>query len=123
MSACDAPKAPANCLTNLQYVLHHNIENPTSKYVGTGLLNAWSAANGQAPKTYPGAIFALSGGPQGFSLLGTPNRYGVGWMLSQHVAGLGHKVVTMVEDFMAEERFQGYSGDYLRFGFAIQNRP
>lgn len=76
----------------LQWIIHQDVDNPVSQLVVSEVLND------EDPEPWPGITVQTSTDP-GKALVGCPNGYGVGYMLAQNTASLGHKTIDSVVVF------------------------
>ncbi|MCJ1328101.1 hypothetical protein MMC10_004776 [Thelotrema lepadinum] len=92
------------CLKRLRWVFHINVSNQETKDVVNRAL-----ANLQYPspvsRGWPGAILVPSrsttetADQAAVAMLGCPNGHGIAYLLSQHVAQYGHKIIDQVNVF------------------------
>lgn len=92
---------------NLKYILRYNVQNDETTEVIMECLNHGT------PGLWPGIEFDINS-EEGRALLGTPNGYGVGYLLLQHRADLGQKMIRSVNIFSSSARAP-YSWLMLRF--------
>ena len=81
-------------MKGLQWVIHDHITELVTQRVAQEAL----CATNQRKKSWPGATFKTSDQP-GMALLGSPNGWSVGFMLSQHRT-LGPMTIDRVNVFM-----------------------
>jgi hypothetical protein len=106
----------------LNYILRAGIENKATIAIISHVLGYsasiktyYDDAEVRRP-AWPGTTFAIDKS-DALALLGTPNGSGVGWLLAQHKAELGHRVVTQVTVFFDTDE-SGVEAPNLLFGIA-----
>jgi hypothetical protein len=88
-------KGPA--VSHLRYIMKTPCENPTTQLVIKKALKN----TGQTLSKWPGVTFSMDT-KEGVAILGTPNGWGVAYLLVQHKKQLGNKVVDKVTVFQDE---------------------
>ena len=85
-------------MKSLQWVIHDHITEVMTQQVAQAAL----VATNQRRRFWPGASFSTSQQP-GIALVGTPNGWGVGFMLSQHHT-LGPMTIDKVHVFLNDRK-------------------
>ena len=84
-----------HCMQGLEWVVQDSVRNQTSLRVSS---SAVSNVGGTWSTAFPGTYIGMDR-EEGKAMLGTPNGWGVAWMLGQHVIPFGAKTAASVTVF------------------------